>query len=65
MESLAVGNVTDLKDELLNARQVADLLRVHINTVYRLAKNKEIPSVFKHRRRHFFKSQIRKYISKG
>lgn len=51
--------------DLLNAKQVAELLKIPVDVVYRDASAGRIPSVRLGRRRRFRRSDLEKAISGG
>lgn len=54
--------VVSLEDEMMTPREVADLLRIHVNTLYSRAANNEIPSRKKFGKRYFLRSEILRFV---
>lgn len=51
-----------MADEVLTAEEVSTLLKVNKDTVYRLAREKKIPSFRVGRRVRFYRESIQEYM---
>ena len=55
---------TDKNEKLLTSQEVADFLRVHVNTVLRLAVREEIKTVMIGNRYRFYESSVKDYLKR-
>ena len=58
-------HATEQKEELLNAKQAADLLQIALPTLYNKVSNRDIPHIKKHKRLVFHRSELMEYLNTG
>jgi len=52
-------------EEVLNAKQAADLLQIALPTLYAKVSKREIPHIKKHKRLVFLRSELMDYLNSG
>lgn len=64
-EIISAPSVQEQGEELLNAKQAADLLQIAMPTLYAKVSKRDVPHIKPHKRLIFHRSELMEYLNSG